>query len=60
MGTEDFPTYDSCRALFQPGGLGDLEVGYCSCGLDARRRQLIKFEALPYADRPGYLEEWKP
>lgn len=60
MGTEDFVTYDSCRALAQPGELGNLEVGYCSCGLDALRDRLYKIEALPYADRPGYREEWRP
>jgi hypothetical protein len=60
MGPEGFPTYDSCRLLVQPGELGDLEVGYCSCGLDGWRNQLYRFEALPYADRPGYQESWRP
>lgn len=60
MGPEPFPTHDSCRLLVQPGALGDLEVGYCSCGLDGWRNQLYRFEALPYADRPGYQESWRP
>lgn len=57
MGGEDFPTYDSCRILIKPGELGDVEVGYCSCGLDAWRNQLFRFEALPYAGRPGFPED---
>ncbi|WP_213004856.1 DUF6221 family protein [Paractinoplanes toevensis] len=57
---EGFPTYDSCRLLAQPGELGDLEVGYCSCGLDGWRTQLLRFEALPYEDRADYPPEWRP
>jgi hypothetical protein len=60
MGPEDFPTYDSCRLLVPPGALGDLEVGYCSCGLDAWRDKLFRFEALPYTEQDGYLPEWRP
>lgn len=60
LGSEDFVTYDSCRILAKPGELGDLDVGYCSCGLDAQRGHLFKIEALPYSDRPGYREEWRP
>jgi hypothetical protein len=60
MGDEDFPTYNSCRMLNEPGTLGDIEVGYCSCGLDDRRVHLLKFDALPFADRRGYRAEWAP
>jgi hypothetical protein len=60
MGPESFATYDSCRILAKPGEFGDIEVGYCSCGLDAIRDRLYRIEALPYAHRPGYREEWKP
>lgn len=56
---EDFPVYDSCRILAQPGDLGDLDVGYCSCGLDARREHLLKIDAQPYAGQPGWREEWQ-
>lgn len=60
MGSEPFPTYDSCRILLQPGELGDIDVGYCSCGLDVRRMLLLRFDALPFDDQPGYREEWRP
>jgi hypothetical protein len=58
MGDEDFPTFSSCRILNEPGSLGDLAVGYCSCGLDSWRNQLFRFEAQPFAGRDGWREEW--
>lgn len=58
MGAEDSITYESCRILAKPGELGDLEVGYCSCGLDARRNRLYKFDALVWSDHPDYQAEW--
>ncbi len=60
IGSEDFVTFDSCRILAKPGELGDLEVGYCSCGLDAMRNRLFKIEAMPYAARPGLPEQLRP
>ena len=32
----------------------------CDCGLDARRDRLVRLLAAPYADRAGYLSEWRP
>lgn len=31
-----------------------------SCGRDARLRRTLRFLALPYADHPDYLPEWRP
>ena len=58
MGDEDFPTFSSCRMLPAPGDLGDVEVGYCSCGRDALRLGLYRIEAQVYSDRDGYNPDW--
>jgi len=58
MGDEDFPTYSSCRALNEPGSLGDIEVGYCSCGRDVLRRRMYLIEAMPYSDHPDFQSDW--
>lgn len=29
-------------------------------GMEEAKRQILAIMALPYADRPGYLEEWRP
>lgn len=34
--------------------------GSCECGRDERVNRRIRLLALPYADRPGYLESWRP
>ncbi|MGW8679632.1 DUF6221 family protein [Streptomyces sp. NPDC055817] len=34
--------------------------GPCDCGRDARVKRRVALLALPYADRPGYKEEWRP
>lgn len=57
---EDFPTYDGCRILAQPGELGDLEVGYCSCGVDSLRDRLYRIETLPFTEHSDYDESWRP
>lgn len=33
--------------------------GPCDCGRDARVVRRLHLLALPYADRPGYLEKWR-
>lgn len=56
---EGFPTYDSCRINAKPGELGDLDVGYCSCGLDGMREKILRYDAQPYAGQPGWQEQWR-
>lgn len=34
--------------------------GVCDCGRDDRLLQRLRLLALPYADRPGFREEWRP
>jgi hypothetical protein len=34
--------------------------GPCDCGRDKRVARRLRLFALPYADRPGYREEWRP
>lgn len=34
--------------------------GPCDCGLDWQRDRLVRLLAAPYADRPGYRDEWRP
>lgn len=32
----------------------------CDCGRDTHVERSLRLLALPYAGRPGYLEEWRP
>jgi hypothetical protein len=59
IGEEDFPTYSSCRILNEPGSLGDIEVGYCSCGIDSRRDHLLLIEVQPFVSHPLFRDEWR-
>ncbi|MGY1549607.1 DUF6221 family protein [Streptomyces sp. MN6] len=34
--------------------------GPCDCGRDDRQLRRLHILLLPYADRPGYREEWRP
>lgn len=58
-GPEEFPTWESCRLRWTEDMAGDEEIGYCSCGLDAMRENLLRFDVQPYADREGWRPEWK-
>lgn len=56
--------YYCCPALrTEPlGDLGPESFGEenCTCGVRARRAKILRLLALPYADHPDYLAEWKP
>ena len=55
------------HATLRPGGSTEIYCGAdygtsesCECGRDDRVSQYLRLLALPYADRPGYREEWRP
>lgn len=55
------------HASLRPGGsteiycAADYGTGEpCDCGRDKRVSQHLRLLALPYADRPGFREEWRP
>lgn len=55
------------HAVLRPGGSTqvycDADYGTdsaCECGRDERVGQYLRLLALPYADRPGYRDEWRP
>lgn len=52
--TEEFPVHGDCRALFEPGDLGDLEVGFCDCGVDKLRMAILTPVAAVWAEHPDY------
>jgi hypothetical protein len=55
------------HAALRPGGSTEIYCGAdygagdpCECGRDERMSQCLRLLALPYSDRPGYREEWRP
>lgn len=55
------------HAALRPGGSTEIYCGAdygtgdpCECGRDERMSKCLRLLALPYADRPGYKDAWRP
>lgn len=62
----DDPYYTCCAATRErdgdscPGDEHHHLSNHCTCGLTERTTRRLHILAAPYADRPGYAEQWKP
>lgn len=57
--------WNTCPAIVDEDGVPlcldeSRAPGPCDCGRGARVARRLHLLALPYADRPGYREEWRP